>query len=261
MISQYSRPQDIDREFWLDKEKAMYWLKKHTSRKSVEWQLMEDGCDVMDGKCDYKFSEPIFYTSPQTGNRWLLYIAARRDKQGIVRLYYRPILYFFTECYMTIMIAITMCEENDEGERRSEQNGVNVYTAHMFQRMHERLGVDMSDRIRAIRNFCEFVGTGWSDTRPPRKGEKHTQVMMRTPASWIKGHTIDIGDRFVTIYRTFYTDASMTQQQRNYVKSFSKFADKMMRGEAKAKPDDEEKKDGETIAKELTKQIIKNNGI
>lgn len=69
MISQYSSPRDIDREFWQDKAKALYWLKKHTNRKSVEWQLMEDGYDVMDGKANHRFSEPIFYTSPQTGNR------------------------------------------------------------------------------------------------------------------------------------------------------------------------------------------------
>ena len=54
MISQYSDPRDIDREFWNDKAKALYWLKKHTSRRAVEWRLMEDGYDVMDGKAEYR---------------------------------------------------------------------------------------------------------------------------------------------------------------------------------------------------------------
>ena len=97
----------------------------------------------------------------------------------------------------------------------------------MFQRMADpdRLGVDMTDRIKVMRNFAEFVGTGWSDTRPPRKGEKFEQVMMRLPGSWLRGHVVEVGGRLVTIYRTFYTDRSMTPQQRRDVKSFKKFAD------------------------------------
>ena len=232
MISQYSTPEEIDHEFWQDKKKALYWLRKHTNRRSVEWKLMEDGYDVMDGKCDYKFSEPIFYTSPQTGNRWLLYISARRDDNGDVRMFYRSMLYYFTERYMTIMIAVTTCDENEDGERINIHNGVNVYTAHLFQRMADpdRLGVEMTDRIKVMRNFAEFVATGWSDDRPPRKSEKHQQVMMRLPGSWLRGHTVMVGNRHVTIYRTFYTDRSMTPQQRQDVKSFRKFADEKMKG-------------------------------
>ena len=227
MISQYSEPRDIDREFWNDKAKALYWLKKHTSRKSVEWKLMEDGWDVMDGKAEYRFSEPVYYTSPQTGNRWLLYIAAKRTNDGDVQLLYRSMLYYFTEKYMTIMLPVTTCEENDDGDKRNFVNGVNVYTAHLFQRMADpdRLGVDMTDRIKVMRNFAEFVAVGWSDTRPPRNGEKHEQIMLRTPGSWLRGHIVDVGDRVVTIYRTFYTDRSMTPQQLRDVKSFRKFAD------------------------------------
>ena len=227
MISQYSDPRDIDREFWNDKAKALYWLKKHTSRRAVEWKLMEDGYDVMDGKAEYKFSEPIYYTSPQTGNRWLLYISARRDRNGDVRLLYRSMLYYFTERFMTIMIAVSQADENDDGERINVQNGVNVYTAHMFQRMADpdRLGVDMTDRIKVMRNFAEFVATGWSDTRPPRKGEKHEQVLLRLPGSWLRGHVVEVGNRLVTIYRTFYTDRLMSYPQLKDVRSFRKFAD------------------------------------
>lgn len=231
MISQYSKPEEIDHEFWQDKAKALYWLKKHTSRRAVEWQIMEDGYDVMDGKANYKFSEPIYYTSPSTGNRWLLYMAARRDDNGDVRIFYRTMLYYFTEKYMTIMLAVTTCEENSEGDRRNMQNGINIYTAHMFQRMADpdRLGVDMTDRISVIRNFAEFVGTGWSDTRPPRDNELHTQIMMRLPGSWLRGHTVDVGRRHVTIYRTFWTDKSMTYKQLKDVRTFKKFADENMK--------------------------------
>ena len=224
MISQYSDPRDIDREFWADHEKAKYWLKKHSSGRSQMEKLMDGGgWDVFDMKRDYCFSEPIYYNSPQTGNRWLTYLVSKND-DGF-HMYIRTVLYFFTDQFMTIMLPITSIEEDDNDAR--EISGVNIYTSHMFQRMADpdRLGVDMTDRVKVIRNFVEFVATGWSDTRPPRKGEQHTQLLLRTPASWIRGHTVKVGNRFVNIYRTFYTDRSMTPAQRRDVKTFKKFAD------------------------------------
>ena len=229
MISQYSRPRDIDREFWEDQPKAKYWLKKHTSSRQQTLKIMDDGgWDVLESKKKYNFSEPVFYTSPTTGNRWLTYLVSKND-EGF-RMYIRMILYQFTDQSMTIMIPITTFDTDDDGNRTGERKGINIYTAHMFLRMadKERLGVDMSDRVKVMRNFVEFVGTGWGDTRPPRKGEKHDQIILRTPASWLRGHTVNVGDRFVNIYRTFYTDRSMSYAQLKDVRSFKKFADAKM---------------------------------
>lgn len=226
MINQYSSPKDIDREFWEDYNKAKYWLKKHTSSRKQTMKVMDDGgWDVFDGIKDYNFSEPIYYTSPTTGNRWLTYLTSKR-KDGF-KMFVRLILYTYTDKYMNIMLPITTAEVDDDGNYVSETATVNVYTAHLFQRMADpdRLGVDMSDRVKVMRNFAEFVGLGWSDTRPPREGERHTQIMLRTPGSWIRGHTINVGKRIVNIYRTFYTDKSMTWKQIKDVKSFRKFAD------------------------------------
>lgn len=230
MISQYSRPRDIDREFWQDYRKAVYWLNKKLSPMHQKWKIYDEAWEVENFRRDYSFSEPVFYTSPQTGNRWLTWITTKKV-DGELHFYSRIVLYYLTEKYMTMMLPITTVidAEKDE-EERCEIHGVNVYTAHMFQRMADpdRLGVDMSDRIRTMRNFAEFVATGWSDTRPPRKGERHTQIMIRTPASWIRGHTVMVGDRHVTIYRTFWTDRSMSYQQMKDVRSFKKFADARM---------------------------------
>ena len=230
MISQYSRPRDIDREFWEDYPKAIYWLKKKTSSGNAYWKILDDGWEVFNYRQDYSLSDPVYYQSPKTGNRWLLWVTMKRDNKGEMHMYSRATLYYFTELYMTMMLPITIVEENKEGETRNEIQGVNIYTAHMFQRMadKERLGVDMSDRVKVMRNFAEFVGTGWSDTRPPREGERHTQVMLRTPASWIRGHTVNVNGRHVTIYRTFYTDRSMSYKQLKDVRSFKKFADEKM---------------------------------
>lgn len=227
MITQLSKPEDIDREFWADLRKAIYWLNKQGNTRDRRMKILDDGWEVFNFRQEYSLSEPIYYTSPQTGNRWLLWITAKRDKQGEMHFYMRAVLYFYTAAYMTMMMALKMNSEDSDGNVVNTANTVNVYTSHMFQRMadKDRLGVDMSDRVKVMRNFVEFIATGWSDTRPPRKGERNTQLLFRTPGSWLRGHTSQVGTRWVNVYRTFYTDKSMTPKQKKDVGTFQKFAD------------------------------------
>ena len=229
MISQYSQPKDIDREFWDDYPKAIYWLNKQVERRKVKDKILDDSWDVYNFHRDYSFSETVFYESPQTGNKWMMWVTTKRKPDGI-HCFTRAALYHLTAAYMTMMIPMLIVKESKDGEIEGEVQGVNVYTAHLFQRMSDkdRLGVKMDDRFSVMRNFAEFVVTGWSDTRPPRKGEKHTQIMFRSPASWIRGHTVAVKDHHVTIYRTFYTDKSMSYSQLKDVRSFKKFADAKM---------------------------------
>lgn len=227
MITQLSNPEDIDREFWADLRKAMYWLNKQGNTRDRRMKILDDGWEVFNFRQEYSMSEPIYYTSPQTGNRWLLWITAKRDKQGEMHFYMRAVLYFYTAAYMTMMMALKMNTEDSDGNVVKTVNTVNVYTSHMFQRMadKDRLGVDMTDRVKVMRNFVEFVATGWSDIRPPRKGEHDTQLLFRTPGSWLRGHAFQVESRWVHIYRTFYTDRSMTYRQMKDVRTFKKFAD------------------------------------
>lgn len=225
MITQLSKPEDIDREFWADLRKAIYWLNKQGNTRDRRMKILDDGWEVFNFRQEYSMSEPIYYTSPQTGNRWLLWITAKRDKQGEMHFYMRAVLYFYTAAYMTMMMALKMNSEDSDGNVVKTVNTVNVYTSHMFQRMHERLDVDMTDRVKVMRNFVEFVATGWSDIRPPRKGEHDTQLLFRTPGSWLRGHAFQVESRWVHIFRTFYTDRSMTYKQKKDVCTFKKFAD------------------------------------
>lgn len=229
MISQYSKPSDIDREFWDDHKRAKYWLQKMTSSRAAIDKVYDSVFDVLygDGR-KYAMSEVFYYTSPKTGNRWMMWLSSMKDDEGMARTYCRYVLYYFTAMYMTIMLPVMTVEHDDDtGEERRKVQGVNIYTAHMFQRMADpdRLGVDMSDRVKVMRNFVEFVATGWSDIRPPRKGEHDTQLLFRTPGSWLRGHAFQVESRWVHIYRTFYTDRSMTYKQKKDVCTFKKFAD------------------------------------
>ena len=193
-------------------------------------KILDDGWEVFNFRQEYSFSEPFYYTSPQTGNQWMMWITAKHDKQGDMHFYMRAVLFFYTEAYMTMMLGMKMAEEDGDGNVLNVANSVNIYTSHMFQRMadKDRLGVDMSDRVKVMRNFVEFITSGWSDTRPPREGERHTQVAFRMPASWLRGHTVKVGSRYINTYRTFYTDRSMTYRQEKDVRSFKKFADAKM---------------------------------
>ena len=227
MISQYSAPKDIDSEFWQDFDKATYWLNKKISGKTQQAKIMDDGWEVFNYRQEYSLSEPFYYDSPTTGNHWMMWVTSKRDDHGELHMYCRLAIYLYTEVYMTMMLPMVFVDKDRDGNVYREMRGVNVYTAHMFQRMadKDRLGVDMSDRVKVMRNFAEFIATGWSDTRPPRKGERHTQIMLRTPGSWLRGHTVMVKDRHVTIYRTFWTDKSMNPKQLRDVRSFSRFAD------------------------------------
>ena len=230
MITQYNDPRDIDREFWEDHKRALYFLQKKANRKAERTKILDDSWPVLLNQQKYSFSDPFYYQSPQSGNRWLMWVTSKRADDGDIHFYMRAVLYFYTEAYMTMMLAMKMAEENKDGDIRNVTDTVNVYTSHMFQRMadKDRLGVDMSDRVKVMRNFVEFVSSGWSDTRPPRDGEKHTQIIFRTPASWLRGHTMMVGSRAVNIYRTFWADKSMTYKQMKDVRTFKKFADAKM---------------------------------
>lgn len=241
MISQYSRPEDIDREFWQDYPKAIYWLGEHVNRSKEKNKIFDDSWGVLNFSRSYSFSEPVFYESPKTGNKWMLWITTTRRSDGI-HYFSRAALYHLTSVSMTMMIPMVIAKEDEDGNSEYQIKGVNVYTDHMFRRISEkdRLGVEMDDRFSVMRNFSEFVAEGWSDTRPPRDGEKHTQILFRTPASWIRGHTVTVGSRAVNIYRTFWADKSMTPSQLKDVRSFAKFADTKM--------SEKQKKDGDGIA-------------
>ena len=107
MISQYSDPKDIDREFWADYPKAIYWLCKHVNKRKEKDKIFDDSWDVYNFHRNYSFSETIFYESPQTGNKWMLWITTTRKSDGI-HYFSRAALYHLTAISMTMMIPMTL---------------------------------------------------------------------------------------------------------------------------------------------------------
>jgi hypothetical protein len=222
MLSQYSSSEDIHREFFDDLKRADYWLNKYCGRRAAKDEYYDVGCDIFyDGK-KMSVSKPQFYTSPKTGNEWMMWWKAVNN-DGMPKFSTLLTLYRMTERYMMIMCPTMVCFGEDD-----VRDGITIYTDHLFMRMHERLGVDMSDRLQVIRNFVNHATETMMDTRPQRKGEQHQQIVCRLPGSWLRGHVEFIGDKhYIIKYRTFYTDRSLTPFQAIYLKSFRKFADKV----------------------------------
>ena len=248
MITHLMQPEDIAKEFWQDLDRATYWMNRKSGGEGGRvrgFQKMVYGlyCGAQE-----KRSEIHFYDSPKTGNHWMMWDAVRMGRNGMEPATYR-VCYQMTEKYMCVMIPTTLAMEDCE-----TMNGITIYTPHMFQRMHERLGVDMSDRLKVIRNFCENLVESMMDHRNPRKGEQHEQMICRLPGSWLRGHFTKVGNGYVTIYRTYYTDQTLTPQQRSDLRTFRKRADKAR-----------ESGDIESFVKQKRKESItlnnENNGI
>lgn len=176
--------------------------------------------DVLHSYDKEKRSEVVYYHSPQTGNDWMAWYRMISNGYGQVptmRDY--EVCYQMTDQYMTIQLPTTIVYKD------IEVKGISMFTDHMFMRMHQRLGVDMSDRKTIIQNFVETTMCGCIDIRDPREGEKDKQIINRLPASWLRGHIIEIGDMYLARFNTFMTDKDLSAKQRRYLMSFAKFAD------------------------------------
>ena len=206
-------------EFKNDRQRARYWQKKMAAKTYRDTER-DAAFSAMTNKSKDNRGFRIEYDSPMFGNKWLLwwrYISRGYGMFPEVKDY--QVMYRMTEAYMDILVPTVI--HNEQGQMR----GVTLFTDHLFQRIHARLGVDMSDRKKVIQNFVELALCSVVDIRDPRPGEKDMQVIERLPMSWLRGHIIYCGDTYLIRFNTFYTDNQLTPGQRRYLKSFAKFAD------------------------------------
>ena len=223
MITRYTNPTELVYEFRQDRERARYWLKRMIAKhNSTNEKSFKNFKAVTYNQQQDARSEVFEYDSPKYGNKWLLWWRYLSNGYGFlptVKDY--QVLYYMTAKSMAIMVPTII--QNEQGTMK----GVTLFTDHLFQRMadEDRLGVDMSDRKLIIRNFVELVLCGVVDIRDPRPGEKDNQAVARLPDSYLKGYIKYIGDSYLMTFNTFIPEKTMTPAQRNYLKSFAKFAD------------------------------------
>lgn len=219
MITEYSPPAQIVKEFGQDMEKAQYWFNKNRSMSEVA-----DCIDAAMRKREGELvsGQEVMYYSKQTQNHWMIWNTYRSRGCGVMPAVSRNyVCYQLQEKYMSMMTTGFIINEDNE-----EMTLISIYTNHLFMRLASRLGLDMTDRLKTIRNFKEVASTCLVDFRKPRKGENWQQAVCRMPGSWLRGHVIhNDGKRCMIIFRTFYTDNSLTPFQRKYLSKFKSFAD------------------------------------
>ena len=228
MISIYTPPPELLREFSEDRQRAIYWMRKVTNQMGTKSTTAQRFREVICSDRKDKRGEIIMYDSPKTGNQWMLwhrFISRGQLNFPDIRDY--QICYQLTEPYMTAIIPTRLTKYG------VERKGVTIISSHVFMRIAQRLKVDMTDRFLVMRNFAEEVMLGLVDIRDPRKGEDKKQAICRLPRSWLRGYYIPVGDSYVICYKTFYTDNGLTYHQRNYLRTFAKIADSLNKAEIK----------------------------
>ena len=223
MITRYTNPTALVDEFRQDRERARYWLKRMIAKhNSTNEKSFKNFKAVTYNQQQDARSEVFEYDSPKFANKWLLWWRYLSNGYGYlptVKDY--QILYYLTAKSMAIMVPTLI--QNEQGTMK----GVTLFTDHLFQRMadEDRLGINMTDRKLIIRNFVELVLCGVVDIRDPRPGEKDNQAVARLPDSYLKGYIKYVGDSYLMTFNTFIPEKTMTPAQRNFLKSFAKFAD------------------------------------
>ena len=220
MITRYTPTAELIDEFSKDRERARYWQKKMMAKMDRSSKSFKNLKSTFYNSTKDVRSDVVEYDSPLYGNKWLLWYRYISRGFGVIPEFKDyQIMYYMTNPYMTVMCPTKIFSHD------VYMKGVTMFTNHVFMRLHQRLGVDMTDRKLVIRNFIEQVMCGVLDIRDPRPGEENDQVICRLPQSWLRGHIIYEGGSYLIRFNTFYTDNGLTLTQRRYLKSFAKFAD------------------------------------
>lgn len=218
MLTYNSTFGEIRKVFAEEEPKALYWIKKrYQGDKGFERE-----CDRLARICYNTYKQRLSgeitrYQSKE--NEWLSWIRVQRNSKGEAYAMPMCVVYFETAKYMGV-ISNTFSTDGITGISRY---GFTIYTPHFFQRIHERLGVDMTNRREVARNFIDIMGM--SPTRYADDNLK--EFVKRLPGSWARGDSYTEGDSFVDTVRTYYTDKTLTSVQRKDLQSFGKFIDEM----------------------------------
>ena len=210
---------EIRRVFMEEEPKAIYWLKKrYQGEKGFERE-----CQRLANVCYHKYkngiSGDLTRYNAKGGNEWLTWIKVQRNSRGEALAMPLAVVYFETAEFMGV-ISNTHSTDGRTGETR---RGYTIYTPHFFQRVHQRLGVDMSNRREVARNFIDIMGMS-----PTRYADDDSgKFVKRLPGSWVRGGGVIEGDWFVDTVRTFYTDKTLTSAQKRDLEPFGKYIDQM----------------------------------
>lgn len=231
MITALSHPEDIRREVDWDYNRSHYWFVKHFHGNNGYHEKGQEMASKREFYAkDYLRSELIEYRSPKTGNLWLSYNIATESKErpGWTKVTNHNVCYYETGAYMGLLTR--SISVNEDGR---DVLTIIHYTPHMFMRFATRMAeqghsLDMTDRRKIAVNFCENYATSIFEVRTPHKNrkKKDRDIVVRLPASFIRGDMYRYDDHTALMtFRTFYTDATLTDFQREDLEELADYID------------------------------------
>lgn len=137
MINLSTPSKELLDELLSDYKKADYWLTKQLGGLKKQKELGDNLCLKCLKECkEFAVSEPVEYISPK-GNRWFMYVSARRYKD---HFYTTPLGFCYYETYGSVGAFVpTQCGSENA-------NACVIFTSHFFLRMCSRLNIKVRSR-------------------------------------------------------------------------------------------------------------------
>lgn len=216
MINLSTPSKELLDELLSDYKKADYWLTKQLGGLKKQKELGDNLCLKCLKECkEFAVSEPVEYISPK-GNRWFMYVSARRYKD---HFYTTPLGFCYYETYGSVGAFVpTQCGSENA-------NACVIFTSHFFLRMCSRLNIKVRSRDM-VKRFVEYMAGMVLSYRGEGTHAKH-EVDVRLPASIGRGRMRDDCDKVIEI-NTFLKDTELTRKQQKETKALRECASKVI---------------------------------
>lgn len=199
-------PSDIlMKELSEDREKAVFWLKKHYHGEKGYEKMRENLLLKCKNTRQNQSSDTVEYIS-RNGNRWIAFeYAIYYPKAGSSN--YMPYAFCYYETYASIGAFIPGFSTD---KYQPQMNSCIIYTSHFFERFCERLGIKFRSR-EMVKRFVECVPHQMmAFENPDENGQMKLNV--RLPGSVGRGFRRK-GELNVFEVRTFLTDKHLSNKQ------------------------------------------------
>ena len=216
MINLSTPSKELLDELLSDYKKADYWLTKQLGGLKKQKELGDNLCLKCLKECkELAVSEPVEYISPK-GNRWFMYVSARRYKD---HFYTTPLGFCYYETYGSVGAFVpTQCGSENA-------NACVIFTSHFFLRMCSRLNIKVRSRDM-VKRFVEYMAGMVLSYRGEGTHAKH-EVDVRLPASIGRGRMRDDCNKVIEI-NTFLKDTELTRKQQKETKALRECASKVI---------------------------------
>ena len=216
MINLSTPSKELLDELLSDYKKADYWLTKQLGGLKKQKELGDNLCLKCMKECkELAVSEPVEYISPK-GNRWFMYVSARRYKD---HFYTTPLGFCYYETYGSVGAFVpTQCGSENA-------NACVIFTSHFFLRMCSRLNIKVRSRDM-VKRFVEYMAGMVLSYRGEGTHAKH-EVDVRLPASIGRGRMRDDCNKVIEI-NTFLKDTELTRKQQKETKALRECASKVI---------------------------------